>query len=55
MPSNALEPEVLDLLRCPVTGSRLRQEGDVLIAVDDPALRYPVDQGVPRLLADARL
>ncbi|NLS08938.1 hypothetical protein HGQ17_02755 [Nesterenkonia sp. MY13] len=48
--SPQLDPAVLEILRCPVTGSRLTQEGSELVTVDDPARRYPIDQGVPKLL-----
>ena len=31
-PPAAIDPELLELLRCPLTGSRLRPEGDFLVA-----------------------
>ena len=62
-PSNAptdawREPDTLALLRCPVSGATLRpeQDGDGrwwLVAESDQALRYPVIDGVPRLVASA--
>ena len=53
MPSTSLiDPLIVQLLRCPVTGSPLRQEGQELVAVNDPRIRYPIDQGVPILLKD---
>lgn len=53
MPSKTvLDPAVLQILRCPVTGSPLRQEGEELIAVSDEQYRYPIESGVPRLLKE---
>ncbi|RJN32075.1 hypothetical protein D3250_08300 [Nesterenkonia natronophila] len=53
MPRTSLiEPLIMQLLRCPVTGSPLRQEGQELVAVGDTNRRYPIDQGVPTLLKD---
>lgn len=49
-----IKPEVLALWRCPVTRSKLRQEGDWLVA-EQPAgagLRYPIRDGIPVLLMD---
>ncbi|WP_300342227.1 Trm112 family protein [Nesterenkonia sp.] len=50
-PPAQIHPQILNILRCPVTGSPLRQEGDALIAVEDPQRRYPIRHGVPTLLA----
>ncbi len=46
----ALETRLLERLRCPVTGQRLREtaEGDFL-ETEDGARRYPVRDGLPRL------
>lgn len=53
--SNEVDMELLDILRCPVTRSRLRQEGDWLIA-EAGGLAFPVCQGIPVMLAEeARL
>jgi uncharacterized protein YbaR (Trm112 family) len=49
--SNAVRPDVLELLRCPVTRSPLRQEGDWLIA-EVGGLRYPVRDGIPVMLPE---
>lgn len=49
--SSMIPEGILELFRCPVTGSPLRQDGDVLIAVQDETKRYPVEHGVPKLLA----
>ncbi|MEO1235356.1 MAG: Trm112 family protein [Planctomycetota bacterium] len=50
--------DLLEVLVCPLTRSRLRQEGDWLVA-ERPAgagLRYPVRDGIPILLVgDATL
>ena len=53
--SNSIAPELLDLLRCPLTGSRLRPEGDFLVA-EEGGLAYPVRDGFPvMLIEEARL
>lgn len=49
-----LSSELLSVLRCPVTGSGLVQEGDELVTVTaDEAgnkLRYKIEDGIPLLL-----
>jgi uncharacterized protein YbaR (Trm112 family) len=53
--SNQLAPDLLNILRCPVTRSPLRQEGDWLVA-QVGGLSYPVRDGIPVMLAEeARL
>ena len=53
--SNAIDPELLSILRCPLTRSPLRQEGDFLIA-EVGGLAYPVRDGIPVMLVEeARL
>ncbi len=53
--SNQIDPELLKLLRCPLTHSPLRQEGDYLIS-EVGGLAYPVRDGIPVMLAEeARL
>jgi uncharacterized protein YbaR (Trm112 family) len=53
--SNIVDPELLSILRCPLTRSRLHQEGDFLIA-EVGGLAYPVRDGIPVMLAEeARL
>ncbi len=53
--SNTLSPDLLEILRCPLTRSRLRQEGDWLIA-EVGGLAYPVRDGSPVMLVEeARL
>lgn len=51
--ADAIEPRILEILRCPVTGSALTQRGGALLAVADETIRYPIQHGVPKLLADA--
>lgn len=54
-PPAAIDPDLLDLLRCPLTGSRLRPEGDFLVA-EIGGLAYPVRDGFPvMLIEEARL
>jgi uncharacterized protein YbaR (Trm112 family) len=49
--SNLVDPQILGILRCPLTRSKLRQEGDWLIA-DEGGLRYPVRDGIPVMLIE---
>jgi uncharacterized protein YbaR (Trm112 family) len=49
--SNVIDAQLLEILRCPLTHSRLRQEGDWLIA-EDGGLRYPVRDGIPVMLIE---
>jgi uncharacterized protein len=48
---NRIDPELLSILRCPLTRSPLRQEGDFLIA-ETGGLRYPVREGIPVMLIE---
>ena len=51
----AIDPQLLEILRCPLTGSRLRPEGDFLVA-EVGGLAYPVRDGFPVMLVEeARL
>ena len=53
-----MDPQLLELLVCPLTRSRLRQEGDELVAEqpEGAGLRYPIRGGMPVMLMDqARL
>ena len=53
--SDTIDPELLEILRCPLTRSRLRVEGDFLVA-EIGGLAYPVRDGIPVMLAEeARL
>ena len=45
------DPELLDLLVCPLTRSPLKLEGDELIGTVG-GLRYPIRNGIPILLID---
>ncbi len=50
-----LDPGILALLRCPVTASPLRQQGDWLMS-EIGNLAYSLREGIPALLAEeARL
>ncbi len=49
--SNTLDAELLGLLRCPLTHSALRQEGDYLVA-EVGGLAYPVREGIPVMLIE---
>lgn len=46
-----IDEKLLQILVCPVTRSRLRQEGEELVA-ETGGLRYPIRDGIPVLLAD---
>ena len=50
-PSNTIDAELLEILRCPLTRSRLRQEGDWLVA-EVGGLAYPVREGLPVMLVE---
>jgi uncharacterized protein YbaR (Trm112 family) len=50
-PSNTIDPELLQILRCPLTHSKLRQEGDFLVA-EVGGLGYPVRDGLPVMLIE---
>jgi uncharacterized protein YbaR (Trm112 family) len=49
--SNVVDADLLEILRCPLTRSRLRQEGDWLIA-EVGGLSYPVREGIPVMLIE---
>ncbi len=46
-----MDDALLDMLRCPVTRSRLRREGDELVG-ETGGLRYPIRDGLPVMLAE---
>lgn len=48
-----LDPEMLDLLVCPLSRASLVLDGDTLVSTD-PATRrrYRIDDGIPILLID---
>ncbi len=49
-----ISPELLSVLRCPVTRSSLVQEGEELVSTtagdSGVKLRYPIEDGIPLLL-----
>lgn len=49
---NRFDTGLLDILRCPVTHSRLRLEGDWLVA-EEGGLAYPVRDGIPVMLPES--
>ena len=49
--ATAIDPDLLSILRCPLTRSPLRQEGDFLVA-EVGGLRYPVRDGFPVMLIE---
>jgi uncharacterized protein YbaR (Trm112 family) len=49
--SNTIDSDLLSILRCPLTRSKLRQEGDFLVA-EVGGLRYPVRDGIPVMLVE---
>lgn len=52
---SSIEETLLDLLRCPLTLSRLRVDGNELVA-ETGGLRYPVVNGIPQMIIEeARL
>ena len=55
MSTHTVDPELLEILRCPLTRSRLRSEGEFLVA-EVGGLAYPVRDGIPvMLMEEARL
>jgi hypothetical protein len=57
--SPLLSSALLAVLRCPVTGSTLVQEGDELVATasapNGTTPRYPIEDGIPVLLPPQEL
>jgi uncharacterized protein YbaR (Trm112 family) len=49
--SNVIDSDLLAILRCPLTRSKLRQEGDFLIS-EVGGLRYPVRDGIAVMLIE---
>jgi len=49
--SNRIDSELLEILRCPLTRSKLHQEGDWLVA-EVGGLSYPVREGLPVMLME---
>ncbi|MCC7193612.1 MAG: Trm112 family protein [Phycisphaeraceae bacterium] len=51
MPQAPIDPELLQMLVCPLTRSPLRLEGEELVG-SVGGLRYPIREGIPILLID---
>ncbi len=49
--SNELDPVLVDLLRCPLTRSRLKRADGFLVA-EVGGLRYPIRDGIPVMLPE---
>ena len=48
-----IAPELLELLRCPVSGATLIDTGDWLVSTDEATRRrYPVRDGIPVFLPE---
>lgn len=48
---SGLDPQLLDILVCPLTRSPLRRQGDELVG-EVGGLRYPIRDGIPVMLID---
>jgi len=49
----ALDPEYLEILRCPVSLKPLVQQGEWLVSTDaETRLRYPIRDGFPVMLKE---
>ena len=48
---NKIDPELVAMLRCPLTRSKLTLEGDFLVA-EVGGLKYPVRDGIPVMLVE---
>lgn len=46
-----IDPKLLEILVCPLTRSKLRQEDNELVG-EVGGLRYPIRDGIPVLLVD---
>lgn len=46
-----LDPDLVRLLRCPMTKSPLRLEGEFLVA-EVGGIKYPVREGIPVMLVE---
>ncbi len=49
--SPTIDPAVMACVVCPLTRSKLRQEGKFLVS-EVGGLKYPIIDGIPALLAD---
>ena len=50
-PSGGFDAVLLEILRCPLTRSRLRAEGEFLVS-EVGGLAYPVRDGIPVMLME---
>lgn len=46
-----IDPDLLSILRCPLTRSKLHQEGEFLVA-EVGGLQYPIRDGIPVMLVE---
>lgn len=46
-----IDKELLDLMICPLTGDKFRQEGDKLVG-EKWGVKYPVRNGIPVMLPE---
>lgn len=51
-PRDRFDPATVDLLRCPVTQSRLRRDGDWLVA-EVGGLAYPIRNGIAVMVPES--
>lgn len=51
MATPTIDEKLLEILRCPLTKSRLRPDGEFLVA-EAGGLRYPIRGGIPVLLVE---
>ena len=51
MTAHMVDSDLLEILRCPLTRSRLRPEGEFLVA-EVGGLAYPVRDGIPVMLIE---
>lgn len=51
--AKTLDKVLVKLLRCPLTGAALVQEGDELVTQGTPSVRYPILDGRPILVPAA--
>ncbi len=48
-----IDPDLLEIMVCPVSHAPLRQVGDFLVSTDSATrLRYPITDGIPVMLEE---
>ncbi len=48
-----IDPELLEIMVCPVSHAPLQQVGDFLVSTDpETRLRYPIRDGIPIMLEE---